>query len=301
MNKLIELSEIKKSFLNKYYLKVFFITIILYSISSHWNYVKSQQTSHLSFGLNYGFKQINMQKTSQTDYFIFNDVQSEKYNWTQEDLDDFNQTNFRYNIHQTAVFIFSGLSGSDSSKFRFGFGINAGVFSFKEIVFLEKDFQIQKGQSVNLFGDIVLYTHYKISDKLTLKENLSVSYYKNDFNDVERDNDEISNTENYTVTYDNIVSLMGFSSTTLIDYKWKNFNFNIGPQFVYYMSNSDYSQYLTHNSSGDLLKDYESYDAKNAQLFRVGCGINYQIKNRISTYINISFWKDIELKFGIQF
>jgi hypothetical protein len=274
---------------------------MFYSISSHWNYVKSQQTSHLSFGLSYGFKQINMQKTSQTDYFVFNDKQSDKYNWTQEDLDDFNQANYRYNIHQTSVFIFSGLSGSDSSKFRFGFGINAGVFSFKERVFLEKDFQIQKSQSVNLFGDVVLYLHYKISNNLIIKENLSASYYKNDFNDIERADDEVSNIENYTVTYDNTVSLMGINSTTLLEYKWKKFNFNLGPQFVYYISNSDYSQFLTHSSSGDLLKDYESYEAKNAQLFRVACNTSFHINNRISTYVNISFWRDIELKFGIQF
>ena len=263
-------------------------------------YLKAQHTSHVSFGLNYNFKQINVVKTSQVDQFEFNKEKSEDYIWTQEDIDDYNQAGYRYTIHQISADVFSGLTGSDSTRLRFGFGVAAGMFKFGERVFLEEDFVHNSNRSWNLFGEGLVYAQYRMTKNIYLTEKLTASYYSNDMNDVRIPQEDFDNTEHYTVTYSNSMTTKEFGTTTLIGYQWKNFDFLAGPQFMFYQSECDYSQHTVFNSNGDILIDNINYKTKNEYIIRLSTGINYRINSKFSSYLNVSFWKDIEIKLGIR-
>ncbi len=260
----------------------------------------AQQTPNVSFGINYNFKQINIEKISQSEYFIFNDQKSDDYDWSQEDIDDYNQSEFINTIHQISADVFSGLTGNDSTKLRIGFGIGAGLFKFSERVFLEEDFVNNSNSGWNLFGEGMIYAQYRFTDKIYFTERLNVSYYSNDMNDVKISKEDLDNKDHYTVTYNNLLTTIEYGSTTNIVYKWKSFDFMAGPQFMFYQSECDYSQHFVFNSSGDVLIDNISCKTENKYAFRLSTGINYRVNNKISSYLNISFWNDIEIKLGIR-
>jgi len=283
--------------LRQLYRGLFLILILVF-----YNTMSAQETQKLSVGVDYSLETFNLNKTKIYEQFSYNDLSDSLYEWSSDELTDFNQGDFMITKNNVSFRIFSGLTGSDSSKFRFGFGVHLGFNYLQEkTTYKEEIFLIRKSSQFNLEGGASAYLHYSFNKRWRVLGRVKTSFFKSDMNNVKDYDEFYDNTDDITISYNNSIYMISTSTNIMAEYTWRIFDFQLGPQFVYNYTESTSNQIITDNIENDVMRNYEYYEAINDSFIRAALGIRWNCDNHLSPYMQFAIGKDLQFRIGIQF
>ncbi len=269
---------------------------LLYSIS-----LSAQQTENISIGLSYSYQYLDMQKSSVTDQFVLDGNYGTKSDWNQEQLDWFNEGSFTYQLHIPTLLLFSGLTGTSESKFRFGFGIQGGLMMLQEETYNPLDSLLRKNNNVHFYGGGILYGQYAVNANWLIRLDIRSFYSKGDLNKVTDYHDIFDNPRLYTTSYDNSIEMLNSSAFLRVAYIHNKFQFALGPEFAYVYATSSNTQRIYDITNDYYLIDYEDYTANNSLIIRGRLNIQYTISPNLLSYASLSISKDVVAQIGIQY
>ena len=276
--------------------------LLLVLLISFYNIMLAQETSKISFGVDYSFESFNLKKIKVDEQFSFNNISDSLYQWSSEDLDDFNQGDFVINKNNVSFRVFSGLTGSDSSKFRFGFGVHIGFSSLQEQTsYKDEIYLIRKSSQFNLEGGASIYMQYVFNEKWKVLARVQTSFFKSDLNKVKDYSEFYDYTDDVSIIYNNSIFTIGSYTNIMAEYSWKDFDFQLGPQLVFNYTESTYNQLVTDNVENDVMRNYEYYEAINDSFIRAAMGIRWNHGNHFSPFMQFAIGKDLQFRIGIQF
>ncbi len=283
---------------NNRLIPMLFSLLVLFGSGS----VLAQETEHLSFGIGYSYSYLKMTKNIIREQLTYNGKRDNIYEWTQEELNDFNKTGFDYINNDISVSLFSGLSGSKASKIRFGFGLLISVDKFIENTYFEKEvFMIRQNSSVNIRLDASAYMEYNITDKWKIFNKTQVSYLMCDINSVKNYDEFYNDNQFFQINYNNELRLSVFHSLFMADFSYKHFHFQLGSQIVSALSNAESYEILNDNTSSDIIESYDYYQGENSYMIRAAVGFSYNIDKHLNPYLLFAAGKDFQFILGIQF
>jgi hypothetical protein len=262
----------------------------------------AQETPKISVGIDYSLETINLNKTKISEQFSFNNLSDSLYNWSSDEISDFNQGDFVTTKNNVSFRIFSGLTGNDSSKFRFGFGVHLGFSSLQEQTsYKDEIYLIRKSSRFNLEGGASAYMHYCFNKRWKVLGRINASFFKSDLNNVKDYDEFYDNTDDITISYNNSIFTLNTYTNLMGEYTWKDFDFQVGPQLVFNYTESTYNQLITDNAEDDVMRNYEYYEAINDSFIRAALGIRWNHGKHFSPFMQFAIGKDLQLKIGIQF
>ncbi len=280
---------------NKYFLGLLFLL-------GFYNPISAQETNNISVGVDYSLETINLKKTSVAEQFSYNGISDSIYQWSSDEIADFNQGDFIITKNNVSFRIFSGLTGNDSSKFRFGFGVHLGLSSLQEQTsFKDEMYLLRKSRYLNLEGGASAYLQYGINDRWKTYARFKASLFKTDLNSVKDYDEYYNNIDDLTISYNNSIFTIYSYVNIMVDYSWKDFDFQLGPQLVFNYTESTYNQLINDNSNGDTMRNYASYYAQNDSYIRGSFGIQWNRYQYAKPYLQMSLGKDFQFIVGIQF
>ncbi len=282
-------------------MSIYSILLLLLFISTN-SAIYAQETSKISVGVDYSLETINLNKTKISEQFSFNDLSDSLYDWSSDELADFNQGNFEITKNNVSFRIFSGLTGSDSSKFRFGFGVHLGFSSLQEQTsYKDEIYLIRKSSQFNLEGGASAYMRYSFNTRWKVLARMKSSFFKSDLNNVKDYGEFYDNTDDVTISYNNSIFTLSSYTNIMAEYSFKDFDFQLGPQFVFNYTESTYNQLITDNTEDDVMRNYEYYEAMNDSFIRAALGIRWNHGSHFSPYLQFAIGKDLQFRIGIQF
>ena len=295
-NKVINCKQSEFNLLQLY--RILFLLLFIGTYSA----ISAQETPKISVGIDYSLETINLNKTKISEQFSFNNLSDSLYNWTSDEISDFNQGDFVTTKNNVSFRIFSGLTGNDSSKFRFGFGVHLGFSSLQEQTsYNDEIYLIRKSSRFNLEGGASAYMHYCFNKRWKVLGRINASFFKSDLNNVKDYDEFYDNTDDITISYNNSIFTLSTYTNLMGEYTWKDFDFQVGPQLVFNYTESTYNQLITDNVEDDVMRNYEYYEAINDSFIRAALGIRWNHGKHFSPFVQFAIGKDLQLRIGIQF